>query len=127
MNEVKAAAERQTPEWPKIGERYVWEMLSPHAAFGVEVANVCWNGEAWLVETCGVLPSGERDRLGSHGWTHLARFQEACLPYRAYLAEHPPDDEAAIDEAWLRACGGLVQVIPAEEPDEKELRVYDFG
>lgn len=69
------------PLWPQKGERYVWEMLRPHAAQGVEVIDLHWNGNEWIVWTEGVTPCGERD--GRRAWHTIDRFREACQPYRA--------------------------------------------
>lgn len=68
------------PEWPKVGERYVWEMLKPHAAAGLIVTNVVWNDEEWMVE-CEALTVLNNPN-GKKYWNTLERFHEACSAHR---------------------------------------------
>lgn len=39
-----------TPEWPKVGEQYIWNMEDPINSKGVVVTQVYWCGAWWLVE-----------------------------------------------------------------------------
>lgn len=91
---MSETARPDPPEWPKPGEHYVWEMLKPHAAIGILVVNVVWNGEEWWVESqTYTMPYRDAKIIPNE----LSRFQEACLPYRAIVVSmqdpaSPADD-----------------------------------
>jgi hypothetical protein len=57
---------------PKVGTYWIWEPNKPHAYAHVEVVEVKWNGEEWMI--------GLRELTGDRiYWNDLDRFWEACV------------------------------------------------
>lgn len=79
-------AEHEIPEalngiTPRVGSRWHWEPLKPHASEEVVVTAVKWNGEEVWVES-------EKVADGKRYWNELSRWVEATV----HVAP-PPDEE----------------------------------
>lgn len=113
-------AQPAAPVWPIVGEEYVWEMLKPCVAMGVLVLSIYHHGGEWWVKTKGIMHAG-------YPIVHdLARFQEACLPYRMAMApsiihyvEGNPSAKAAAEELAKRYSQGGMLTIPPQVPDSE--------
>lgn len=88
MGQIRGPREfPETIRVPKPGSHWVWGLDKPHARALVQVVNVRWNGEEWLVETRSLLPVPVRrpaeieEAFGERlDWNDLDWFLEMSRP-----------------------------------------------